>query len=301
MTLRIKRLHDHPIIAPAMLPGNDGANINGPSLIETPGWLPSRLGRYYLYFAHHSGTYIRLAYADHITGPWRIHAPGSLHLDHAPGCREHIASPDVHVDHQRRQIVMFFHGVSNRAPRQLTYLARSGDGLHFAGEEKPVALVYFRAIPWRQYWFGMSKGGIAYLSKGYDKPFRRFARPLLPMRHPLGNAPGDLRHLALDITGDLLAVYFSRIGDQPETLLRGVVDLSAHPLNWRIRDIEMVLKPEHDWEGAHLEAKPSRFGPSPGPENALRDPALFTCDDRKYLLYSTAGEAGIAMAEIVDH
>ncbi|TGP23371.1 hypothetical protein, partial [Mesorhizobium sp. M1D.F.Ca.ET.234.01.1.1] len=53
-----------PIITPGMLPGDDGANINGPSLIRVPDWLPGRLGAYYLYFAHHTGTYIRLAFAD---------------------------------------------------------------------------------------------------------------------------------------------------------------------------------------------------------------------------------------------
>ena len=36
------------------------------------------LGRYYMYFAHHMGAFIRLAYADRIEGPWRIHEPGVL-------------------------------------------------------------------------------------------------------------------------------------------------------------------------------------------------------------------------------
>ena len=38
------RLPSNPIIRPKMLPGNDGANINGPSLVATPEWLPGRLG-----------------------------------------------------------------------------------------------------------------------------------------------------------------------------------------------------------------------------------------------------------------
>ncbi len=40
---------------------------------------------------------IRLAYADQLTGPWRIYQPGTLQLSQAPGARGHIASPDVHV------------------------------------------------------------------------------------------------------------------------------------------------------------------------------------------------------------
>ena len=45
-----------PIVTPDMLPGDDGANINGPSLIKVPDWVSDRLGAYYLYFAHHTGT-----------------------------------------------------------------------------------------------------------------------------------------------------------------------------------------------------------------------------------------------------
>jgi hypothetical protein len=77
---RIERLPGNPIIGPAMLPANDGENICGPSLIRVPPWLPNPLGSYYLYFAHHGGTYIRLAYADDLTGPWTVYAPGTLRL-----------------------------------------------------------------------------------------------------------------------------------------------------------------------------------------------------------------------------
>ena len=55
-----------PIIIPSMLKGNDGDNINGPSLIKVPGWVENPLGKYYLYFANHDGKYIRLAYSDNI-------------------------------------------------------------------------------------------------------------------------------------------------------------------------------------------------------------------------------------------
>lgn len=57
------------------------ANINGPSLIRVPDWLPNPLGRYYLYFAHHKGDHIRLAYADTVEGPWKIYEPGALSLE----------------------------------------------------------------------------------------------------------------------------------------------------------------------------------------------------------------------------
>ena len=73
------RLLDRPIISPD-LDSSIGPNIQGPSLIRVPDWAPRRLGKYYLYFADHKGRYIRLAYADDLLGPWRIHVEGSLQL-----------------------------------------------------------------------------------------------------------------------------------------------------------------------------------------------------------------------------
>jgi len=56
-------------------------NVNGPSLIRVPPWVENRLGDYYLYFAHHKGEFIRMAYADHVAGPWTVYSPGVLDLD----------------------------------------------------------------------------------------------------------------------------------------------------------------------------------------------------------------------------
>jgi hypothetical protein len=32
-----------------------GDNVNGPSIIRVPSWIPNPLGRYYAYFGHHKG------------------------------------------------------------------------------------------------------------------------------------------------------------------------------------------------------------------------------------------------------
>jgi hypothetical protein len=53
-----------------------------------------------------------------------------------------------------------------------------------------------------------------------------------------------------------------------------------------------------DWEGAALPAKPSIRGIAPGAVRELRDPAIFVEAGRTYLLYSVAGESGIAIAEL---
>ena len=77
--MRTTRLLDDPIITPDLHP-SIGKNIQGPSLIRVPDWVESRLGTYYLYFADHKGSYIRLAYADDLRGPWKVYQPGSLQL-----------------------------------------------------------------------------------------------------------------------------------------------------------------------------------------------------------------------------
>src|ERR1700761_2182476 len=77
------RLAQNPIVRPGMDAGM-GANINGPSLIRVPDWVAAPLGRYYLYFAHHSGQYIRMAYAEELTGPWTVFGEGTLQLSETP-------------------------------------------------------------------------------------------------------------------------------------------------------------------------------------------------------------------------
>src|SRR5438128_2423377 len=87
--MKARRLTDQPIVSPRM-DERMGSNINGPSLIRVPGWLPNPLGRYYLYFAHHQGDTIRLAYADRLDGPWKTCSPGTLQLRET-GFSDHIA------------------------------------------------------------------------------------------------------------------------------------------------------------------------------------------------------------------
>src|SRR4051812_27614106 len=83
-------------------------NINGPSVIRVPSWINRPLGRYYMYFAHHMGHFIRLAYADQLTGPWKIYEPGVLPVSETAFFRPqpdppenlenfytHVASPEM--------------------------------------------------------------------------------------------------------------------------------------------------------------------------------------------------------------
>jgi hypothetical protein len=296
----MQRLPSNPIIGPAHLPGAAGANINGPSLIRAPDWLPNRLGRYYLYFGHHRDTYIRLAFADELTGPWRIHPPGALHLRDVPACRDHISSPDVLVDADHRQLRLYFHGPVHGQPGQKTLVALSPDGLHFAARSEVLGIFYMRVFRWRDAWYGVAKGGMLYRSPdgltGFEESHSLF-HEMITDRH--FNAPGSIRHVALHRQGDVLWVYFSRIGDAPERIQRAPVLLAGDWRTWRAGPVEEVLRPEMDYEGVNLPVVPSVAGAAHGPEHALRDPAIFEdADGRTYLVYSVAGESGLAIAEL---
>ena len=307
--MRVERLAHNPIIRPEMLPGNDGANINGPSLIRVPDWVEGRMGVYHLYFAHHQGTYIRLAYADHLEGPWTIYRPGTLRLEDAPGCRHHIASPDVHVDHDRRELRMYFHGPTklDRDHRQQTFVAVSHDGVHFDATDQALGRPYWRAFPWNGWWYAMARHGVLYRSRdGLNdfeegpSPFHRRSLVAKLKRRVFGSsgAPGtSLRHLAVHRHADTLWTLFTNIGDRPERILGCRIALSRDWARWKTSPPDEVIRPEASWEGAQLPVTPSRPGAATGPEHALRDPAVFAEDERVFVLYSVAGESGIAIAE----
>ena len=297
-SLHVVRLPGNPIIRPGMLPGNDGKNINGPALIRVPSWIERPLGKYYLYFAHHGGKYIRLACADKLAGPWKVHEPGTLRLGEAPGCIGHIASPDVLVDDQRREIRMYFHGPSKGG--QKSFLAVSKDGLRFRAAAEPLGIFYFRVFGWDDAWYAMAKGGLLYRSKDGTTGFEQDPNPF-PGSEARGkdyNGPG-IRHVAVHRAGGALWVYYSSIGDEPERILRCKLPLTSDWKNWKPSPAEEVLRPETEYEGADLPLKKSAAGAAKGRENALRDPAIFVDDDaRVYLLYSVAGESGIGLAEL---
>ena len=87
LPFKAERMSEQPIIHAGLstrlseLGGRDAYdNINGPALIRVPAWLPDPLGKYYLYFSHHKGDHIRMAYADSVAGPWTLYEPGTLTL-----------------------------------------------------------------------------------------------------------------------------------------------------------------------------------------------------------------------------
>lgn len=320
--VRIERLLDAPIVTPETHP-SIGVNIQGPSLIRVPSWVENPLGKYYLYFADHKGSYIRLAHADDLLGPWKVHPPGSLQIADThfpsepppipPGALEaaaagragaasggklphslakeltapHIASPDVHVDEQNRRIVMYFHGLDGFAS-QLTRVALSQDGIRFRGLPQKLGRTYFRVFRHRGMTYALAMPGQLYRSRDGLTAFEP---------GPLLFNPA-MRHSALLKRGDRLYVFWTQVGDAPESILLSTIDLSPPWTQWKDSGPRAVLRPERDWEGADRPVEPSLRSTAYGKVNQLRDPAIFEENGRIYLLYAAAGESGIAIAEV---
>ncbi|MEO8027064.1 MAG: hypothetical protein ABI823_11345 [Bryobacteraceae bacterium] len=283
------RFPQNPIIRPDM--PTVGDDINGPSLALAPKWLEHPLGRYYLYFAGHRGTSIRLAYADHLAGPWKVHQPSVLALADT-ACKGHIASPDVHVDEGKREIRMYFHGPSKTAKGQKSFLAVSKDGVHFTASPTILGEAYFRVFRRDGAYYAISNGGILHRSTDGVGEFEE-GQNLFPM--PEGQRA---RHSAIKIDGDVLTIYYSRIGDNPESIMVSTLRMTGDWKQWKPSAGTVVLKPEKPWEGADLPLAPSKAGPAPGRVRQLRDPAIYREGGKTYLLYSVAGESGIAIAEV---
>lgn len=294
MASQVTRFPENPLITPEM-DASLGDNINGPSLIKVPSWVENPLGLYYLYFAHHSGKFIRLAYADRLEGPWRIYSPGTLQQSESY-CRGHIASPDVHVDEAERRIIMFYHGVPLEPPGkvpQATKVAVSYDGLHFTAKPETLGRAYWRGFRWRDRYYAITMSGRMYRSCLDDQlgPYEEGSNIFCDL---------DiwLRHLAVTLDGDRLTLFFSIKQDTPEHIVCAHLMLSDDWESWRVTAYESVIRPELDYEGADLPLLPSESGASRTRVRQLRDPGIYEEDGRKYLLYSIAGESGIAMARL---
>lgn len=346
-----ERLPGNPIIsartfADAGIP-DDGKNINGPSMIRVPDWVPTEKradpkANYYLYFAHHQGLYIRMAWAEKVEGPYTLYEPGkgvlSLNSDKATkrprgkgtlimladglALGGHIASPDVHVDHQKKRIVMLFHGFEesrgeegkhqfpgpdgkmwSRKEPQKTFAAVSDDALSFNnGLQSHIVSQgpYLRAYELEGKYYGSAFSGIHRTTDPQDitSEYRRIA---LFSQWVKGVSP---RHSAARVAnnGDI-TIFYSSFGGEPEHIeyltIRGV-GTTDRATKWSFSKPASLLKPERDWEGANLPNIKSEKGEAEGAVHQLRDPAIFRDrDGTEYILYSIAGENGIAIAKLV--
>jgi hypothetical protein len=314
MPIQVVRSKNNPIITPES-DERIGGNINGPSLIRVPDWVQNPLGQYYLYFAHHQGKFIRMAYADQVTGPYTVYTPGVLAIEDTPILR-HVASPDVHIDHDNQKIYMIYHGSGFEGEKpdyigQLSLYADSNDGLSFTSEETCLGPSYMRIFSWEGYTYGFGAGGgrNMWRTKNIHELFEK--GPQLPIDGEdftdLSDTSENIdknvyrtRHPGLHVRGHELDIYYSNVGDHPERIKRTTVDLRPDWTEWKGSAPVEILHTGTDYEGLHLPNGPSSGGASHEPVHQVRDPYIFIEGKHKYLVYSVAGEKGLGVAEIIE-
>ncbi len=314
-------------------------NVNGPSVIRVPDWIEDPLGQYYLYFAHHKGTFLRLAYADTLTGPWTISDHHILPLSTSGFATEakdtdtfktlrkhnswseiialydvgskyqqaykqrtkkevitttpttpHVASPDVIVDEINKQIRLYYHGVVE-GRLQKSKVALSSDGINFNPLPDIITLPYVRMFRYRNAYYGLAMPGHLYRSKDGLSDFEVRQRWLFSTDH---------RHHTLYLRGNELYVFYTVVGDAPESIKYCSIDLSPTDWNdWKAKQGIDLLSPQLDWEGANEENLPSMRGEVGFKVNQLRDPAFFEdLDGQQYLFYAGGGEQAIGLAKL---
>jgi hypothetical protein len=319
-TISFRRFANNPVIRAELLQGADGDDINGPSLIKAPGWLPHKLGNYYLYFAHHKGKYIRLAYADKLEGPWKIYQPGALQLSDCKTCETglpnavnsvsvrhegaetsddgvtHVASPDLLIDDANRQLILYFHCPieKGRYKGQYSLRAVSKDGIHFTADSTVLGYSYFRVFYWHGNYYSISRAGLLARSKDGIAAFEEGPNPFRSIQ----DKSNYLRHAAVKLKGDTLLVFYSRIGDAPERIVLSKIALNDDWNSWVASKPLTIVSPTTDYEGGQLPIVPSKPGLYYGKTRELRDPYVFEDKGKLYLVYSVAGENGLAIGEL---
>lgn len=303
-------LCDGPIISVDDRPELEG-NVNGPSLIAAPDWLPDPPGKYLLYFAHHEGHSIRLAASNDLVGPWQMITPAPLELERslfasqppaesqlhqeardymargADGNYPHIASPDAWVDHQTEQIRLYYHGRLEDG-RQRSRVALSRDGLNFAARMEIIGSPYFRIFYHADWFYAIAMPGQLYRSRDGLGDFETGPRLTQePIRH----------HALLQHDIDWY-VLWTRVGDSPERILLSRLDMEAEWRQWKLGETYEIHRAQKPWEGADMVPRASEYGAVKQRVNQLRDPAIFVEDGKIYLLYAIAGEQGIAIGEL---
>jgi len=336
----VTRLTSGPLVAADMFPASAIAglepealaNINGPSVLRMPDWAAGKQAALHMYFGHHKGRSIRLAYADRLQGPWAMYPDPIMPLadslfepqdpvpDPSLGAPDwvdalggdylyaHVASPDVHVDDAQRRIIMYYHGLLRDGDQQ-TRLSTSADGLAFTPQAPLLGPPYFRAtwlgdVMYLSMWEGRLARATSWNGPFDLAPFIHDGDHLPPhvsgrdARHPGRSGGRQIRHGHIFAHDGRLHMTFSRIGDGPERLLHCEVVPADDWADWRFGPVSDLLRPAAGWEGGDLPMRPSIMGTAMERLHELRDPALFTDDGQVYMAYCGGAESGLGIARI---
>jgi hypothetical protein len=314
----------------------EGQKTNGPSLMKIPDWIapadradPNAV--YYLYFAHHQGNYIRMAWSVDLEGPYHLYNVGTgvpldergvlsldpndeLHIGNGIIIWKHIASPDVHIDELNQRIIMYFHSPNNGGGGQRSFVATSPFGLDFNGRVEPVAFgnSYFRVFSAYGDLYAISNGAKMYKALDANNPWTppvdfNFTNALWTLLDEANNPfisdlsdanllPLQLRHSALRFVGDTMEVFYSRKEEYQDTgteerLMLSRIDLSVG--DWQLWD--STFPPE---EVLKTELDWEGIDRPKDSKRLMCDPYIYEEDGVIYMFYTADMEHKIALATL---
>ena len=216
--------------------------------------------------------------------------PRRVKFSHAMGTTlttPHSPSPDINIDETRKQFLLYYHGLAD-AGRQYYRVATSRDGIHFTAQPQNLGRTYMRAFQHDSATYIMSMPGQFYRSEDGFTDFETGPRLFV----------ANMRHAALLKRDNTLYVFWTRVGDMPESILLSTIDISGDWEQWKETEPVLLMQPERDWEGADSPNEPSVRSTAYGLVNQLRDPAILVEGEDVYLFYAIGGESGIAIAKV---
>lgn len=305
-------------------------NINEPSLIRVPSWIKNPMGKYYLYFAHHKGSYIRLAYTDSLIGPWKMYDGEILPLTQSglvtkPGIPSTLNTLQKY-NHWSENLALIKIGRDANKAWEERKKANIGSSSpitpHMAS---PDIIIDTSSQTIRLYYHGivdgsLQKSKVALSSNGIQFEAQPGIKSLQNLRmfyfrgmyyglampgflyrsknglnqfelRPQWLFGTDIRHSFVYLDQTDLYIYFTRVGDAPEHIRYTMVDLSSDDwTDWKTTSSRDLMRPTQSWEGANLAIAPSTRGEIGTSVNQLRDPFVFK--DRDGMLYLLYSGAG---------
>ena len=180
---------------------------------------------------------------------------------------------------------MYYHGDIEGG--QKSFISWSSDGINFETNNKVLGDFYFRVFKYKNKFYSIAKNknidGIVYESDSWEGEFK-----------PMFNLLPNIRHTACLVKENILFLFYTTIGDTPESIKVLELDLDT----WEPKRVEVLIKPTEEWEGGNLPFTKSKPGSSTvyggGAVRELRDPCVY----EDYLLYSLKGELGIGISKM---
>ena len=116
----------------------------------------------------------------------------------------------------------------------------------------------------------------------------------MPRKSPTATQP------KLDAESFLRSINIQYDLESPERIYLATIDLRPDWTQWKESEPVTLLEPDMEYEGADMPTEPSSRGAVMEKVRQLRDPGIYQEGDATYLLYSVAGEQGIALARLLE-